>query len=235
MTKSRNINAPRHMWTQTEIALLRDLYPDLPSTDIAALLGLRLGSVYQKAAALGLSKSAAFWAVDYSGRVQRGKQLPAMVANQFHAGQVPWNKGLEYMAGGRSVETQFKKGQRPHTWQPIGTYRITADGYLERKVNNLPGANNVRWHGVHRLVWQSTHGAIPQGHVITFKPGTKTTALEHITLDKLECISREELAQRNHPNRSNPELARLVQLKGAITRQVNRITRESKEKESTTT
>lgn len=221
-------NARKHQWTPTDIALLGDLYPDVPCADIAALMGLRPGSVYQKAMALGIKKSAAFFASDAAGRIQRGKQHPAMVANQFKAGLVPWNKGLEYHPGGRCAETQFPKGHRPHTWQPLGTLRITADGYLERKVTNLPGPNNVRWHGVHRLVWAEVHGPIPPRHIVVFKPGQKTTELELITVDKLECITRAQHAQRNHPRSRNPELGRLIQLKGAITRQVNRIAREAK-------
>ncbi len=43
--------------------------------------------------------------------------------------------------------------------------------------------------------------------------------------------SRAEIARRNHPMNKSLELARLVQLKGAITRQVNRIAREAAQKE----
>ena len=57
----------------------------------------------------------------------------------------------------------------------------------------------------------------------------RTNVLEEITVDRLECISMAENAQRNHPRSRNPELARLVQLKGAITRQVNRIAKESQQ------
>lgn len=226
MTRSRNINAPKHHWSPADIALLRDLYPDVPSGDIAALMGLRAGSVYQKAASLGIKKSAAFWASNTAGRVQRGQQHPAMQATHFKSGHVPWNKGLEWHPGGRCAETQFKKGNRPHTWQPLGSLRVTADGYLERKVSNLPGPNHVRWHGVHRLVWAEAHGPIPHGNLVVFKPGQKTTELDRITVDKLDCITRAQHAQRNHPRSHSPELAPLVQLKGAISRQVNRIARE---------
>ncbi|KYZ79032.1 hypothetical protein PTBPS01_03975 [Burkholderia pseudomallei] len=59
-----------------------------------------------------------------------------------------------------------------------------------------------------------------------------TNKLEEITLDRVECISMAENARRNHPRSKSPELAKLVQLKGAITRQVNRIAREAKEQES---
>ncbi|WP_237736750.1 hypothetical protein [Delftia acidovorans] len=60
-----------------------------------------------------------------------------------------------------------------------------------------------------------------------FRPGHRTTQEAAITADRLECISRAENARRNHPARKSPELAKLVQLKGAITRQVNRIAKES--------
>ncbi|OGB26225.1 MAG: hypothetical protein A3I66_00815 [Burkholderiales bacterium RIFCSPLOWO2_02_FULL_57_36] len=221
---------PRRKWTPLEEALLVDLYPDVPCFDIAALLERSYSSVYQAADRLNLAKSEAFWASERSGRIQRGKQLPAMKASQFKPGGEPWNKGAHYTAGGRSAETRFKKGFRPHTWQPIGTYRISGDGALERKVTDLPGANHVRWHPVSRLVWVAANGPVPDGFMVVFKPGCKTKVLAEITPDKLECITRAENARRNHPNSSNPELGKLIQLKGAITRQVNRISREHKER-----
>lgn len=64
---------------------------------------------------------------------------------------------------------------------------------------------------------------------MVFKPGMKTAVLEEITLDRVECISLAENARRNHPRNKHPEYARLVQLRGAITRQVNRINREAQE------
>lgn len=225
--KPRNVR-----WSPMEEALLLDLYPDCTCTDLAALLDRKPGSVYSAAMRLGLKKSDWFKASDLSGRIQRGKQDPRMTASRFQKGHKTWNKGLEYMPGGRCKETQFRQGHRPHTWQPVGSYRITADGYLERKVNNLPGANHVRWHGVHRIVWEAEHGPIPAGHIVVFKPGTRTTVLELITADKLECITRAENARRNHPGTRNPELYALYQLKGAINRQVNRI-KQNHSKDST--
>jgi hypothetical protein len=232
MTKSRGILAQRRPWTALEEQLLRELYPDLPCVDVAALLDRSCLAVYQVARRLDLFKSDAFHASDMSGRVQRGRLSPAMKATQFKPGIVPWNTGTHWVAGGRSAETRFKKGHKPQTWVPVGSFRISGDGALERKVNDLPGPNHVRWHPVSRLVWEAANGVVAKGHMVVFKPGRKTQVLEEITLDRLECISRAENARRNHPRSSNPELAKLVQLKGAITRQVNRIARESKEGQS---
>lgn len=228
VTKSRGINAERKYWTQAEEEILCDLYPDLPCVDIAALLDRRPGSVYQAAARLGLQKSDYFKASDMSGRVARGRQHPSMIASRFQPGLVPWNKGSNFTAGGRSVETRFKKGQMSgaaqHNYVPIGTLRISKDGYLERKVTDDQSLVPARrWQFVHRLVWEASHGPIPAGHMVVFKKGQFTNKVELLTADRLECISRAENAHRNSIWRKDPELAKLYQLKGAINRQVNRI------------
>lgn len=216
----------RHPWTTEQVEKLKRLYADMPTAELAKLIGRKLNGVYAKANALGLEKSAAFKASVSSGRIQRGQQNNAMRATQFKPGQMPWNKGSNYVAGGRSAETRFKPGSRPHTWVPVGSYRVTM-GQLERKVNDLPDNSCVRWHSVSRLVWEAAHGPVPAGHIVIFRPGQRTTVLELITLDRLECISRAENAQRNHPRNLSPEYAKLVHIKGQITRQVNRISRES--------
>lgn len=230
MTQSRQINAPKRTWSAQELATLRELYPHQRTSDIAALLGVELALVYRRAQVLGLRKTLAFQATDKSGRIFRGGTLGQQ--SQFRPGQVPWNAGTHYQAGGRSAETRFKKGQMSGAAQrnyvPIGSLRVSKDGYLERKITDDPALYPARrWVAVHRLVWQAAHGPIPRGHVVTFRAGKRTALEAEITADRLECIHRGELARRNHPNSYSPALAKLVQLKGAITRQVNRIQKES--------
>lgn len=229
MTKSRHMLPPRRPWTPHELRLLRELYPDLRGETVAREIGRPVRAIYQKARELGLCKSDEFKASDLSARIRRGKQSPEMIASRFQKGLTPWNKGLKGLSHEGSKATQFKAGTMPHTWMPVGSYRVSSDGVLERKVNDLPGPNHVRWHPVHRLVWEAAHGPVPQGHICVFRPGQRTQLLEEITLDRVECITRAENVRRNHPRNKSPELARLVQLKGAITRQVNRISREAQQ------
>lgn len=220
----------RKPWTDVELAILREHYPDSQTIDIAVALGRPTYAVYNKATSLGIRKSAAFMASPLSGRLDgvRGN------GSRFRKGQPSWNTGLKgWQAGGRSTDTQFKKG-RPaaaaHNYQPIGAERINRDGHLERKVTDDPAIAPVRrWVPVYRLVWEAANGMIPCGHAVIFRPGRKTTDVALITVDALELVSRAELVQRNHPRSKSPELGKLVQLKGAITRQVNRISREAKE------
>ena len=153
-------------------------------------------------------------------------------ATSFKKGNIPWNKGIHFVSGGRSAETQFKKGQMSgaaqHNYVPIGTLRISRGGYyLERKMTDDPSLVPVRrWEAVHRMVWQAAHGPIPDGHIVVFRPGMKTVVESEITIDRLECITRAENLRRNGVWR-DPELGKLYQLKGAIARQVNRIKKES--------
>jgi HNH endonuclease len=219
MTKSRNILAPCRPWTRLELELLRREYADGVTADIARALDRPLTHVYACAGRLGLRKSDAFAASDKSGRILKGGKLSQ--ATQFKPGLVPWNKGSHHVAGGRSAETRFAKGNRPHTWVPIGSLRINSDGYLDRKVNDLPGPSHVRWHPVHRLVWEAAHGPTPVGHVVVFKPGRRTTVEADIMLDAIELISRRELMARNTMHNMPKPLVELMRLRGRLTRAIN--------------
>lgn len=219
---------PRHPLQPSDpdvAEVMRELYPHCPSDEVAQVLGCSVQRVYQLAARLGLKKTQAYLNSDHSGRVRNGTQHPAMKLSRFKAGHEPWNKGTKWTAGGRSPETRFKPGQKPHTWLPIGSLRISG-GQLERKTSERKGANHMRWTPVARLVWEAANGPVPAGHLVVFKPGMKSTVLEEITLDRIECISRAENARRNVPWNKHPETAPLVHLRGQIQRQVNRISRE---------
>lgn len=236
MIQSRHISLARRTWTAAEDAHLRTLYPDHTAAACAHALNRSTSSVYARANVLGLAKSTAFYASDRSGRVQRGRQDPRMRAHQFKPGQPAWNKGIKGSTGTHPEcrAHQFKKGERRgaanRNYVPIGTLRITKDGMLERKITDDPALYPARrWVSVQRLVWEAAHGAIPPGHVVRFKPGMATTQVHQITLDRIECISMANNMRRNSVHRLPPAVAGLAQLKGAITRQVNRITQEHQE------
>lgn len=214
----------RVFWTPVMLQLLREWYPQYPGVVVAGALDIPLNTVYRKANQLGLEKSKGFLESDRSGRIQRAQQSAAMVATRFQKGLVPWNKGLHVVAGGRSAETRFKPGQRPHTWKPIGSERVV-DGYLQRKVTES-GYPPRDWVPVHVLLWREHHGDVPEGHAVRFKNGNKAD----IRIDNLELLSRAQLlALNSFHNNYPPELKQLVHLKAAIKRQVNRRVRESKE------
>lgn len=218
-------------WSEADLALLARLYPDTATKVLAQMMGRPLQNVFYKAFRLKLSKSTAYLDSMASGRMRAGAAIPRGLGTQFAPGQKPWNAGRKgWQAGGRSLDTQFSTGQMPPNTVPVGSYRLIKNKLrgdrLEQKTSEVPGANHKRWTPVSRLVWQAAHGPVPRGSIVVFKPGQVTAVLEDITLERLECITRAQHSTRNHPRSHSPELGRLVQLKGAIARQVNRISRE---------
>lgn len=198
---------------------------------LAALLGRSVVSIYQRAQIWGIKKSEAYDARKKA--VERRNLLKAGVAYRFTAGHAPANKGLRRpgYAPGRMSATQFKKGRPPseaRNYKPIGSYRINGDGYLDRKLSDT-GVPRKRWQPVHRLVWMAANGPIPAGHAVAFKPGRETTELDAITVDAVELVTRSQLMLRNSYHTNYPkEIAKLIQLRGAIQRQINRRRRREK-------
>lgn len=217
-------------WTDDDLETLRINYADWPSNLIAAALKRTPGAVTAKAHELRLVK-----ADDYRAKLEalrkRFPQLPT--GGRFQPGQTPVNKGIKHRPGwapGRMAKGQFKKGVRQGVavklWKPIGTERISKDGYLERKIHDgLPLQS--RWRAVHILVWEAVNGPLPPGHAIAFLKGRFSNEAEKITIDAVELVSRAELMRRNtYHNNYPPEARQIIQLRGALTRKIRRRERE---------
>ncbi|WP_430010234.1 HNH endonuclease signature motif containing protein [Methylophaga lonarensis] len=82
-------------------------------------------------------------------------------------------------------KTSFKKGNRPHNWNPIGYVRETDDGYYEIKAFDT-GNSRDDYIACHRLVWQLHHGPVPDNHIIIFMDGDPS----NIEIENLRCIHR---------------------------------------------
>jgi hypothetical protein len=145
MVKSRNILPPKRFWKPWEEEFLRKNYADSLTVDLAKVLDMTIKRVLAKANAMGLKKSIALIAETARERTSRPDH--GSRRTRIKPGQKPWNKGTHYVAGGRSAETRFKPGIKPPTWVPVGSYRVV-EGQLQRKVNDDPGPNTVRWHPV---------------------------------------------------------------------------------------
>jgi hypothetical protein len=101
---------------------------------------------------------------------------------RFEKGQEPINKGVRCApgAGGRhpnAIKTQFQPGGRTGkaalNYKPVGTERVSRDGYLERKVHDgLPMQS--RWRLVHLIEWEKVNGPIPRGFCLKAADGDRT-------------------------------------------------------------
>jgi hypothetical protein len=130
-------------------------------------------------------------------------------------------KGLHI--GGEA--TQFKPGNKPHTWRPVGSERVTDDGIRQRKVTDT-GCTPRDWKAIHVLMWEAENGPVPRGHIVVFKDRNR----ERLALENFELVTRQELMRRNSYHTRYPkEIARLIQLKGALQRQINKRERSAKQ------
>lgn len=214
----RKPRQPRMVWTEAQITRLIELFPHHTNWQIAEAMGLRESQVNAKADhlrkfGLPMAKSADHLRTR-AGRIT-SEASARMASTRFKPGQSPWNKGKHYAAGGRSPLTRFKRGNRPHTWVPVGTERVCS-GILQVKVSDT-GYTPQDWQSKHQLVWIAAHGPLPKGHIVCFRDGDRT----NFALANLELVSRAELMRRNSIHSRVPEdLKPIVRSLGQIRRRL---------------
>lgn len=215
MTKSRGIIAPRRKWTNEEDRIIVEHYPHTSSAELCDLLNCNVHVLYKRVEKLGVKKAPGFMSSFISGRFQRGERRAP--ETQFKPGQKPWSYGKKIGTRGRTGETQFKPGIVPHNYVPVGTEKTNRDGYILVKVRDT-GTQWERWAFKHRLTWEQAHGPIPEGHLLNFKDNNR----KNCALENLELVPRAEHSRRHGINQYPEELRRLMQLRGQITRQINK-------------
>lgn len=194
-------------WVEAEDKILRESYADRSTAELADQLCRTESAVYQRARNLGLKKSEdskrRTWFTGDEGKSHR-----------FPRGNEPWNKGKEWRAGGRAEETQFKPGNRPQTWKPVGTVRECKDGLLEVKVSDTSSKSD--WVGLHRILWERKNGPIPDGHIVVFRNGNRRDFSD----GNLELIDRAENVRRNSIHRYPKELKHAIRLNKRLQREI---------------
>ena len=175
-------------WTAEEIEYLANHYPDNFTQDVAIALNRSISGTYGKAYALDIKKSKL-----HHDKVMAKTSVKLKENSKLHRyakGHVPANKGKKVAVStyNKCAPTMFKKGSKPHNFKPVGSERITKDGYVERKI-----ANPKTWKAVHILVWESANGPVPVKHKIVFKDNNQLNN----ELSNLECISYAEAMVRN--------------------------------------
>lgn len=213
----------KRFWSPEAIEWLHHAYPNQKTSTLALAMGRKVSSVYQKARGLGLEKTREYLDSPAACRLRRDGR--AGVAYRYPKGHVPANKGLRRpgWASGRMKETQFKKGvvngRAAQHLMPLGATRLV-DGYVYVKVAAVQNvAYTVNWKPLHILTWERANGRpLPKSHCLAFRDGNRT----NVELDNLELISRAELMRRNTVHNLPKPLAEIVQLRGALIRQINR-------------
>lgn len=124
------------------------------------------------------------WKSNHSGRIEKGA--------------IPWNKDKKGYIGANA--TSFKKGQTPKNHRPVGSERITKDGYIQIKI-----AEPSDWQLKHIVVWENHNGKVPDNHCIRMLDGNRT----NVNIDNLMCIPRGANAIINKFNNANTDSVEL--------------------------
>lgn len=196
----------RGPWTLERQAKLVKLYPNHTVAQTAKLLNVPEAAVIAKAFKLKLRKDPAFW-------------RECAAKGFFKKGQEPANKGrkvTEWMSEQgieRTAAKRFKKGHIPKNYKPVGSERINVEGYVEVKIKD-PN----KWEPKHRVVYQHHYGHIPHGKLVKFKDGNKL----NFDPANLYLSDRVENMQANTYHNYPKEIANLIQIRGALNRQINK-------------
>ena len=151
-------------------------------------------------------------------------KLNSGLTGKFRKGHTPHNKGkkMPKEVYEKVKHTMFAKGNVPPNHRPVGSERISKDGYIEVKV-----AEPNKWRLKQRVVYEETKGKIPEGCPIIFLDGNK----RNFDIDNLRCITRSELLYLNCNGLNNSnEITETGILMARLDRAKNKKKQELKDK-----
>lgn len=151
-------------------------------------------------------------------------KLNSGLSGKFRKGQTPHNKGkkMPKEVYEKVKHTMFAKGNVPPNHRPVGSERISKDGYIEVKV-----AEPNKWRLKQRVVYEEAKGKIPEGCTIIFLDGNK----RNFDIDNLRCITRSELLYLNCNGLNNSnEITETGILMARLDRTKNKKKQELKDK-----
>lgn len=169
-----------HEWTEEEINFLREIYPHYPNKEVIEILKEKFGIEISRRNLLN---------------VKNRYNIPNKVipnSGCYRKGKEPWNKGKTMSDETREKvkKTWFKKGRIPENHKPVGSTRVTVDGYKEIKV-----AEPNKWALYHRHLYEKTHGEkLSKSEVVIFADGDKS----NFDIDNLVKVSRANLLYLNN-------------------------------------
>ena len=182
----------RHIWTVEEIEFIREIYPYHENKEISKMVKEKFGFDVSARNLLNVSHKHKF----------PKKAIPN--SGCYRKGDVPWNKGkgMSEEVKEKVKKTWFKKGEIPKNHRPLGSTRITVDGYTEIKI-----AEPNKWALYHRHLYEEEHGEkLKKNEAVIFADGDKS----NFDIDNLVKVSRANLLYLNNNNLifDDPELTK---------------------------
>lgn len=135
----------------------------------------------------------------------------------FEKGQKPWNSGTKGVM--KPNKTSFKKGDIPCNVRPVGSERITKDGYRSIKI-----AEPNKWELLQRHNWAEVHGDENMPDNLRFKDGDKMNC----DIDNLEPVTNSENIRLTHlgynamPDEVKPVILNVAKVEAKIYQLTNK-------------
>lgn len=169
-----------HQYTPDQVKFIRENISGITISELTKMFNMHFG--------LGLKYSQIKSYASNNG-------LKCGINAFFPKGHIPFNKGKKGLVLG-GVETQFKKGEMPHNYMPVGservrtprTNRISIGDYIDVKI-----ADPNQWQAKHIFIWKQHNGPVPKGHTVIFGDGDN----RNFDLNNLILVSRRQLAILN--------------------------------------
>ena len=182
----------RHIWTEEEVEFIRKIYPYHENKEISKMVKDKFGFEVSARNLLNVSHKHKF----------PKKAIPN--SGCYKKGDVPWNKGkgMSEEVKEKVKKTWFKKGEIPKNHRPLGSTRITVDGYTEIKI-----AEPNKWALYHRHLYEEEHGEkLKKNEAVIFADGDRS----NFDIDNLVKVSRANLLYLNNNDLifDDPELTK---------------------------
>ena len=200
----------RHKWTEEEIEFIREIYPYYENKEISKMVKDKFGFDVSARNLLNVRHKYKF----------PKKSIPN--SGCYRKGDVPWNKGkgMSEEVKEKVKGTWFKKGEIPKNHRPIGSTRVSVDGYKLIKI-----AEPNKWALYHRHLWEKTHGEkLSKNEVVIFADGDKS----NFDIDNLVKVSRSNLLYLNNKKLifDDPELTKTGVNVSKVAEKINELERK---------
>lgn len=174
--KSRNIkaggNRTKRLYTDEHLAWIEETYKELNIKRMTLAFNEKFKMKVSESSMRACTRNHGF----KSGRT-----------GMYEKGQKSWNKGMKGLRTGGDAGW-FKPGHMPINHRPLGSERVSVDGYIEIKIGEP-----ATWDLKHRVVWRKHNGEISSDELICFRNNDTTDC----RIENLFLSSRREHAIMN--------------------------------------
>ena len=196
-------------WTDKMKQILIDNFESMTYYQLADLLNLPYGRIYNKCRDLNLVRSD-----EYRANMERLRNENIMKSGEksrFVKGMTAINKGIKMDAEKKEKlkHTFFQKGHKPHNTKYDG-YERFCDGYVYIRVDG-------KFILKHRYIWEQTYGPIPENHVLRFLDNNP----KNCTIENLSIMSRVDNMKINSIHNYPKEIISIIKLNKKLKKQIN--------------